>query len=466
MLAASCGGALALVGTYWDDAWHTDRGRDSLLVPPHLLLYLGVLTAVVAVLVLARRPWGAAQRLATTGGAAVLLSAPADELWHVRFGRDAVLWSPPHMFAVIASLMLATGVLMLAREAPGSRLGRASTLLAAAAVIGALQVPVLEFDSDVPQFPVWTYLPVAVTGWLLATVILRRLLPNGQSFLAACLVYTALRVGIVVLLAGLDHSGTVVAPVLLLGLLDEVLARNRVPGNARLLVAGPLAALIWFWWLGLVGGAATSVAAGDLGTAVSGAVLGAVGVVAVSGGFRGWSLRPVVGTCAIATAGLVLGVAVAPTAGAHDPGQGAPAQDAILTLNRAGDATIHVDLTIDAASCTQLVPDRSRARRAGTQRVGSLRAAGPCRFRGTVEAGDEGRWFVYVELTLDDRPLELWAPLGRGEETAIVTRPLYAPTERPGAGLQVALGALLYLAMAGMLRVTLRSTMGIAGATD
>ena len=108
LVGASLGGVVALVGIYWDDAWHTDRGRDSLFAPPHLVLHAGVLAATLAVGLLTRRPWGGGQRLAIAGGAAVLVPAPVDELWHVSFGRDAVLWSPPHMFAVVASLMLAT----------------------------------------------------------------------------------------------------------------------------------------------------------------------------------------------------------------------------------------------------------------------------------------------------------------------------------------------------------------------
>lgn len=39
-------GTAALFGTYWDDAWHTDRGRDDFFIAPHLTLYGGVLDPV------------------------------------------------------------------------------------------------------------------------------------------------------------------------------------------------------------------------------------------------------------------------------------------------------------------------------------------------------------------------------------------------------------------------------------
>jgi hypothetical protein len=44
------GGVSGLVATYWDDGWHTEIGRDSVFIPPHLLLYgsIGIVGAVLA----------------------------------------------------------------------------------------------------------------------------------------------------------------------------------------------------------------------------------------------------------------------------------------------------------------------------------------------------------------------------------------------------------------------------------
>lgn len=290
LLIAAVGGIAALAGGYWDDAWHTDRGRDSLFAPPHLVIYVGVLVATAAVAVLARRPWGAAQRLALAGGAAVLASAPMDEAWHVAFGRDAVTWSPPHMLAVVASLMLASGVLALATRTPG-RAAVVAQLLAAVTVIGALQMPVLEFDSDVPQFPVWTYLPVAVAGWLLAAVIVRRLLAGRWSLLAAAAAYTAIRFGVVVLLAVLDHSGTVVPPVLLLAVLYELVERTSLPASGRLVVNAFGATFVWYGWLALVGAEATAVPVTALPAATGASVLAALAIAALAS-TRSLPLRP------------------------------------------------------------------------------------------------------------------------------------------------------------------------------
>jgi predicted MFS family arabinose efflux permease len=43
-------GSASVFATYWDDAWHTDLGRDQATIPPHLLLYgsMAVIGAVVA----------------------------------------------------------------------------------------------------------------------------------------------------------------------------------------------------------------------------------------------------------------------------------------------------------------------------------------------------------------------------------------------------------------------------------
>jgi hypothetical protein len=105
-LVAAGGSAAALFATYWDDSWHTDKGRDEFAIAPHLLLYGGVLVASLAVaawglLAWRRAGWGAAGvravlgqpalLLAGIGGATTLLSGPVDNAWHEAFGRDAVV---------------------------------------------------------------------------------------------------------------------------------------------------------------------------------------------------------------------------------------------------------------------------------------------------------------------------------------------------------------------------------------
>lgn len=436
---AVLGGVVALGGTYFDDAWHTDRGRDAFLAPPHLVLYAGITLAVVGLLVVAAATRGArpaALIVGLVGGAAVLASAPLDEAWHVAFGRDAVLWSPPHLFAVAASTMLACGLLAVAVAGPH---GRALVTLAAVGVIGALQVPVLEFDSDVPQFPAWTYLPVAVGGWLVAAAVIESVVDGPRLLPRTALAYTALRAAIALGLAGLDHSTSVVPPVLVLVGVRGV--ARLVPGRFRLAVEAGAGVLVWALWLAVAGEAGTAVGGRDL---VAAWLLVTVSGLAVSGAASSGARGAVVATVLV-----VFGFAgpVAGKAAAHDPGQGDEVAPATLSVTRT-DRGAAVRLVLDG-ECTAVVPGRVVARRAGTVVTGPLRATGPCRFEGRLPVGRSGRWFVYAELADGSGPIELWAPLDDTEEDVLVERSVYRPPEGDPGGAAVAGGALLYTASVG-----------------
>ena len=462
VLLAAAGGVVALVGVYWDDAWHTDRGRDTFWSPPHLLLYAGVAAATLTVLAVVRRPAGTAQLLAVAGGVAVLASAPVDEAWHSAFGRDAVLWSPPHMLAVVASLALAVGVLAIARGKPGHA-GATARLTAAATVVGSLQVPVLEFDSDVPQFPTWSYIPVAVVGWLVSVVFVRRLVPGRWAFTAAAAVYTVVRLGVASFLDILGHSGTIVPPLLVLAVFDDVLAQRGQRERVRLAAQAAVAPLLWFGWLAVAGDAGTTVPAGDLPAVVALTVVGAVFVGVLVG------VAPTVR--ATTTVSLVLLVVIAfgldraPRAAAHDPGQGSDMQPATLEVRRTDTGTVAVALTITDGRCDNLVASRTVARRAGETRHGSLRSEGACRWRGEVDVRDDGRWFIYVELDAQGQTVELWVPLARHESVATIERPMYAPPTRPPRRLQSTAGVVLYAAVAGGLIATARASRRLAAPT-
>lgn len=73
-------GAAGLFATYWDDAWHTDLGRDQATIPPHLLLYASMATigAVVAA-------WGLGALRRGRSLAAVLRQRPC--WWPPQVGR-------------------------------------------------------------------------------------------------------------------------------------------------------------------------------------------------------------------------------------------------------------------------------------------------------------------------------------------------------------------------------------------
>jgi len=169
---AMAGAVAALGGGYWDDAWHTQRGRDSFFIAPHLLIYGGVslIAAALSVrviivalrrgvrAVLADRPLA----LAAISVLATLASGPIDNAWHEAFGRDAVLWSPPHMLGIVGTLGLGTALLASVGRRPfvGPLVG--------GLVVAAATFPVAEYDTDVPQFSTLWYLPMLAAGSAIA----------------------------------------------------------------------------------------------------------------------------------------------------------------------------------------------------------------------------------------------------------------------------------------------------------
>src|SRR6266511_2450118 len=384
LLLVVVAGAGTLFATYWDDAWHTDLGRDTATIPPHLLLYGSV--AVIGVVVVA---WGLAalQRrrsllavlrqppllLAATGATVTLATAPIDAAWHAAFGRDAVLWSPPHLLGVFGTLALIVGTLA------GTRPGTHPWIPAAAGalLLGSAVMPVLEFETDVPQFSEALYLPVLLAGGLLAAAVLRLVVPGPVPVVRAVGIYVLLRVAITIGLAGLGRS-TPDLPLAILGLAS-------VAAGAVAVVAVP--ALVVF--------AAVLLAA------------------------AGW--LPRLGGAALL---LLLGVTVAllpRPAAAHDPGQGDPVAAVTLTGASDGRGTLAISAGI-ADACAALTPARVVARRAGHTLTGALTATGRCRYAGKVSVTPAGRWFLYVQLREAGRVVEAWLPVDASRASRLVQR--------------------------------------------
>jgi hypothetical protein len=109
-------------GINWDIQWHLAIGRDSLFIPPHLVVAVSFvagltlsLGAVTYETWLDRRGvqlagvmrWGGvtaapAFLAVALGYLAVSFVTFTDELWHRAFGLDATLWSPPHLAGMLA----------------------------------------------------------------------------------------------------------------------------------------------------------------------------------------------------------------------------------------------------------------------------------------------------------------------------------------------------------------------------
>jgi hypothetical protein len=242
---------------------------------------------------------------------------------------------------------------------------------------------------------------------------------------------------------------------LALALLEIAMAHAPLPRAIRLAVGAAVATLIWFAWLEVTGSAGTGVPSTVLPAAVSAAVVAAL-AIAVLSGRRVRLSRPASAVGALLAVAAV-GLAAAPEAQGHDPGQGSSRRDAVLTVERIDSTSVDIGLLVDTGSCNDLTPVRSVARRAGLTEVGVLESLGGCRYRGTVDADDSGRWFVYVELTEGTRAVELWAPLDDSEATSTVRRPLYEPPARPPRDIQLLAGLVIYAVILAMLVKIVRS---------
>ncbi|HEV8340357.1 MAG TPA: hypothetical protein VGR25_11985 [bacterium] len=146
------------LGGAWDAHWHATVGRDSFLIPPHLLIYSGALSLgalTVGMILRVGVAAGSVQPMAMlrtfsrqgygmlmAGLAGLVLAAVGDELWHRTIG-DVTIWSPPHVLGVFAGLAMAVGTLIALgqagrRRAVGPSWARAGTITILAGFLAAV----------------------------------------------------------------------------------------------------------------------------------------------------------------------------------------------------------------------------------------------------------------------------------------------------------------------------------------
>lgn len=125
------GGAVAMTGIYLDTAWHRTIGRDSFFIFPHTLVYGG--GASIWFTALAMIAWATLRDAAAFGGPVFMWgrlrvpfgfaltaigvlcvagAAPVDALWHWMFGKDVLIWSPPHLLLGFGGDLTSLGVLV------------------------------------------------------------------------------------------------------------------------------------------------------------------------------------------------------------------------------------------------------------------------------------------------------------------------------------------------------------------
>lgn len=120
------------VGINWDISWHMSIGRDGLLSPPHLAVYLGAIVSggFSAFEVFRISFWGSESEKASSvpfwrwfygslgsmfcifGALAMLTSAPFDDWWHNTYGLDVTILSPPHSVLALGIAMVQVGAIV------------------------------------------------------------------------------------------------------------------------------------------------------------------------------------------------------------------------------------------------------------------------------------------------------------------------------------------------------------------
>lgn len=436
-------GLVSLLATYWDDAWHTDIGRDDATIPPHLWLYgsvavaglvvvwwwLRVLVATRSIVQVLRQ---APLMVAAAGGAATLAAAPLDAMWHAQFGRDSVVWSPPHILVVFGSEAMILGVIAGTAR---SRQGVVEALLAALMLGGAVMM-VIEYETDVPQFSAVYYLPILLLAGLMAGAVARAVVPLRAPVTAMVTVYVVFRLIAMGVLGLLDRSMPEL-PIAVLGLcVLDLPWRNNV-----LRYAAGAAAVSALAWLGSVAGLANRPV--TLVAAVAVPALVVFGGALLGSGRRGGPVAAALVAAVVGGAGLVGG---AGPARAHDPGQG----ETVLGVHVTGvsDGNGLLSITVEpTGSCSGLVPTRVVARRAGDTMTDALRADGDCKYAGAVRVPDDGRWFVYAEFQRGGEDAEVWLPLRADRAEAVTeSRDLYRSAEATTSTkpVQIAAGVAVY----------------------
>jgi len=431
---------IAMVGLYWDVAWHIDYGRDkALFTPSHTLILLGlnglVFAAAIAVIfaTLERSsagfrfgglqvPWSALVMGALGVGA--VAAFPLDNLWHQAYGIDVTLWSPTHLQLVAGGSLGPMAMWLMIRE--GRRdAGDASSptlwgigveVLCFGAILTGLSTFQGEFDFGVPQFQA-LYHPLLIAAAAGIALVAARLALGAGGALGAAMVFLALRLLVAGVVGGALNHTVPRFPLYLVGALAVEAAawalgtddrlRFALVSGAAIATAGLAAELAWVdlsGW-GPVSGNGLPVALGlGLVTALAAAVVGAgLGQGADDDD------RPGVPRAAVGAAGLVLLVALALPL-PRNVGE----VDAVISLDRTGDeavVTVQLDPPTAAADATVFGVVSWQG---GGRVSAELDEIGPGRYQSSKAVPVTGDWKSMVGLQ-------------RGSE--VMAAPIYLPAD-------------------------------------
>jgi hypothetical protein len=459
-------GTLTTLAFYWDEAWHTDKGRDSFWIPAHQMLYGSVAGLIVivaiwsAILSWNQVDWRDIVRhwpltLAFTGAAVTLMDAPIDGIWHNTFGRDAVFWSPPHVLAVAGLTMTAAGMLLKA-SGLGGRAGNILTVMTAALVMSASVVLVMEYDSDVPQFSTLWYLPVIALTATFTLTLAGSVSPLRWIGTLTSLTYAGIMTAVFVFLSAVLDSTPIIPPLVIPGLVYDLARRYNLPLPVRsTLYSVALYATYTPYLNRMLNG--VSLSTSDV---LIGLPLAAVISTLVLYAFGAGSSRPALTlspSSAAVAAGLLLALLPA-LAFAHDPGQGPKVGNSELTATQTDGQLSVTGQIVDPDPCDVFTARGLVARRAREEVRGTLQQTAACTFTGQLSLPDRGRWFVYLELDQSGKGVEVWLPVMSRDGTRTFEKEswIYVPPTRKVNAISISAGIIIYA-----LSVALITAVGI-----
>lgn len=434
---------VAMIGFYWDVAWHIDNGRDQqLFTPSHVMILVGlgglIYAAGIAVLFASiegadvglhvgplRIPWSAV--LLATMGIGGVAAFPLDAWWHSVYGIDVTLWSPSHI-QLITGGSLATIALWLMtyearRFADPTPFGNALVVLTAGTVLVGMSTLQAEFDYGVPQFQV-LYLPLLIMIAAGVTLLAARMALGPWGAVKVTFVYLVLRGLMALAIGGVMHHTVPHFP-LYLGsalIVEGVAWWLGTEHSLRLaLVTGALVGTVGLVselaWVTIWGFSASSRMPASLALKI--ALLGPVAAIAAAllGTALGGALAPIrrgIPAALLAVAGVaLLGVLAFPL-----PRDVGPVT-ATVKLQQVG-SLASVDVTLDPPDAAQRATAFAVSSwQGGTQVVqASLKAVGPGHYVASQPVPVTGKWKTTVSLQ-------------RGSEVMAV--PIYLPAD-PGIG--------------------------------
>lgn len=195
---------VAVLGFYWDVAWHIEFGRDLFIfTPAHMMIVVGLALIVASALTsitfatlsgarVGKRfkniviPYSAIPLLVLGVGA--LVGFPLDELWHSAYGIDVTMWGPTHLVMISGASLTPIALLLMFAEPKRTEHSWVTRLIQetlATALLLGMSTWTGEFDFGVPQFQQLYHPLLVAMAASIALAAARSFLGPGGAFRVA-----------------------------------------------------------------------------------------------------------------------------------------------------------------------------------------------------------------------------------------------------------------------------------------